>query len=119
MNRAFFNAQFSALMSVYTYAQKMPDAGQEVYWEMLQDIPEKNFHAGVKKCLATCKFFPTISELGEASLPTQKRLGRYNPHGESVIVLDWRAQVDEIKRRLDLPGFRQRRELDNAPEKAS
>jgi len=108
MTREFFNRQFAAMMAVYTYAQKMPDEAQDVYWEMLRDVPEQAFQSGVRKCLAECKFFPTIAELGGASLPTKRKLGRYNPHGESIIELDWRAQVEEVRRQRELPGFSER-----------
>lgn len=97
MKREFFNKQFSALLAAYTMSQKLPDEAQDVYWEMLRDIPDEKFGIAVKACLAQCKFFPTISELGEAALPTKRKLGPYNPYGESIIELDWRAQVEEIK----------------------
>lgn len=98
MRREFFNQQFSAMLAVYTYAQKLPDEAQDVYWEMLKGIPEDKFHAGIRHCLATCKFFPTISELGEASLPTIERLAPYNPHVHTEPrKVNWQDQVKEIE----------------------
>lgn len=97
MTREFFNKQFAALMAVYIYAQKMPDEGQDVYWEMLKNIPERAFDRGVKKCLGECKFFPTIAELGEASLPTKTKLAPYNPHVyQEPLKVDWREQAEQL-----------------------
>lgn len=110
MTREFFNQQFAALASAYTMANKLSDEAQDIYWEMLKDIPEKAFSYGVRECLASCKFFPTIAELGEASLPTKKQLGPYNPYGESIIVLDWRAQVEKIKQERELIDGRKENE---------
>ena len=70
MKREFFNVQFAAIVNAYTIAQKLSGEAQDVYWEMLKDIPEDKFAVGVRTCLASCKFFPTIAELGEASLPS-------------------------------------------------
>jgi hypothetical protein len=69
LTREFFNRQFAALVNAYTIAQKLSGEAQDVYWEMLKDIPDAKFAAGVKSCLAACKFFPTIAELGAASMP--------------------------------------------------
>jgi hypothetical protein len=69
MKRSFFNKQFAALTNAYTIAQKLSDETQDVYWEMLKDIPEEYFVEGVQDCLASCKFFPTIAEIGDASMP--------------------------------------------------
>ena len=103
MTREFFNTQFSALLAVYYYAQKMPDEGQDVYWEMLRDLPQEKFGAGVRKCLAECKFFPTIAELGEASLPAQTRLSDYmvltkNGYDRVPLRVTWEQQVAELPR---------------------
>ena len=78
MNREFFNQQFAALVSAYTISAKLSDEAQDVYWSMLQLIPDERFGEAVKKCLASCKFFPTISELGEASYPTVEEAAPYN-----------------------------------------
>ena len=69
MKRQFFNQQFAALVSAYTIGQKISDETQDVYWEMLREISEDKFGTGVMRCLASCKYFPTIAELGHASLP--------------------------------------------------
>lgn len=103
MTREFFNQQFSALLAVYYYAQKMPDEGQDVYWAMLKDLPPDRFSAGVRKCLAECKFFPTIAELGEASLPAQTRLSDYmvltkNGYDRVPLRVTWEQQVAELTR---------------------
>lgn len=106
MTREFFNKQFSAMLAVYTYAQKMPEEGQDVYWEMLKGIPEPKFAAGVRKCLSACKFFPTIAELGEASLPTKTVLSDYfvptkNGMDRVPLQVTWEDQIAETGRETE------------------
>mgnify|MGYP001602321004 FL=1 len=101
MKREFFNQQFAALVSAYTISAKLSDEAQDVYWSMLQLIPEERFGEAVKKCLASCKFFPTISELGEASYPTIEEPSPYNAfvyHEPRKI--NWQEQVQrQIERK--------------------
>src|SRR6266545_989766 len=98
MTRKFFNEQFAALVSAYIPAQKLPEETQDTYWEMLKDIPEKKFSEGVKQCLAACKFFPTIAELGEASMPdvTDYR-APLPPMDHPRAILNWRGQLERVK----------------------
>lgn len=126
MTREFFNRQFVVLVNAYTIAQKLSDEAQDVYWEMLRDIPEGKFGAGVRKCLATCKFFPTIAELGEASLPTKTNLSDYfvntkNGPDRVQIPVTWEKQVAELKfneqrisapQRMRIPSFTEQRKAD-------
>ena len=109
MTREFFNQHFAVLVNVFIAAQLTAEA-QDIYWEMLKDIPQEKFGEGVKHCIATCKFFPTIAELGEASLPTLtkiiSRCPPYNPHGRHgdylatplEIKIDWRGQLEQQDR---------------------
>ncbi len=99
MKREFFNKQFAALCAAYAMSHKLSDESQDVYWEMLQGIPDQVFGRAVKECLSSCKFFPTIAELGEASFPTKTELGPYNPYRESLKRVDWREQVERIAER--------------------
>lgn len=96
MTREFFNRQFAVLVMAYLPAQKLPDQTQDVYWTMLQGIPADKFSAGVKKCLAELKWFPTIHELGESSLPaklkTIKRPARFFSYAQN-----WDEQVQEMQ----------------------
>lgn len=102
MTREFFNQQFAALANAYVMAQKLPDETQDVYWTMLQKIPEDKFAAGVRHCLANCKFFPTIAELGNASIPKVKQLAPYNPYVYTEPrTLDWQEQIEQQERKQD------------------
>lgn len=108
MTRQFFNQQFAALVAAYTYAQKAPEVGQDVYWEMLHGIAEREFVHAVKSCLLTCKFFPTIAELAEAakSVPPArlKLLDEPRPslaeieRGQELL----RRTVDELSGKMDV-----------------
>jgi hypothetical protein len=101
MNREFFNKQFAALVNAYTISQKLSDEAQDVYWEMLKDIPEEKFHVGVRKCLAELKFFPTIHELGTASLPLTTKTIRLRERFATVEV-DWQEQVSDMQGQAQL-----------------
>ena len=111
MTKAFFTEQFAALVAAFLPSQRLSDVSQAVYWEMLQGIPEDKFANGVRKCLATCKFFPTIAELGDAALPKIKKLGPYNPYAESIVTLDWRDQVKELAGNQTAIGKREKLKL--------
>jgi len=101
MNREFFNQQFAALVSAYTISAKLSDEAQDVYWSMLQLIPEERFEKAVRECLASCKFFPTISEIGEASYPTIEEAAPYNAfvyHEPRKI--GWQEQIQRLVERM-------------------
>lgn len=104
MIRKTFNEQFAALVNAFpNTAVKLSEETQDVYWAMLQEIPDEKFIKAVKRCLGTCRFFPTIAELGEASLPTKTRLAPYNPYVyQPPIEVDWQEQLAE-KRRVNEP----------------
>lgn len=108
MNRQFFNQQFAALVSAYTVARQMSDESQDVYWEMLKDIPEEKFAKGVKQCLATCKFFPTIAELGAAALPPVRDYkAPLPPVDHPFKMLNWREQIGRAEeKQLESPQQR-------------
>jgi hypothetical protein len=103
MKRDFFNQQFAALVNAYTIASKLSGEAQDVYWEMLKDIPEAKFADGVRECLAGCKFFPTVAELGEASMPAiPDRRAPLPAIDKERPKINWRAQLDRQKHK-ELP----------------
>jgi len=94
MTREFFNRQFAALVNAYAIAQKLSEESQDVYWEMLKDIPEEKFAHGVQECLASSKFFPTIAELGDASMPpVTDYKAPLPPIDHERPKINWRAQL--------------------------
>lgn len=116
MKRDLFNEQFAALCNAYTIAKKISSESQDVYWEMLKDIPGEKFTQGVRECLASCKFFPTIAELGEASMPaiTDYRTP-LPPIDKERPKMNWQVQLEReavrVVQRRELP----KRPLDRAP----
>ena len=86
MTRETFNLGYAALLAAYSISSKLGDQSQDVYWDILHAIPDDTFTAAVRKCLADCKYFPTIAEIGKAALPTNG-LG-YN----------WRQQIERKQR---------------------
>ena len=101
MKRETFNLGFAALVNGYAYAaERVTPESQDVYWEMLKGIPDEKFNQGVRKWLSTGKFFPTIAELGQASLPTKTKLAPYNPYiSHEPRQVTWTDQVSEIEQR--------------------
>ena len=98
MTREFFNQQFAVLANAYTIAQKLSGEAQDVYWEMLKDIPDEQFSVGVRECLAACKFFPTIAELGGASMPpVTDYTVPLPPIDHERPKLNWKQQLDRQK----------------------
>ena len=106
MNRETFNVQFVALVNAYTYAaERVTPESQDVYWQMLKAIPDEKFIAGVRKCLAECKFFPSITELGEASLPMFIERAPYNPYAyQEPRQVGWQEQLARIEHHAALNG---------------
>lgn len=67
MNRNEFNTGMAALLAGFAYAQdKTTRETEDVYYELLKDIPNDIWIAGVKKALATSTYFPSIRDLGVA-----------------------------------------------------
>lgn len=105
MERKVFNEQWLALANAFLYAEKKVSLEtQDVYWEMLKGIPEDKFKVGVRHCLATCKFFPTIAELGEGSMPTISREVR--PRLRESATVWGRRHEDEVAELRRKPEFK-------------
>ena len=102
MTRETFNRGFAAFFNAYVYAQERTTKESEgVYWIMLKDIPDNIFNQAVQNCLASCKFFPTIAELGEAAYPTILEPAPYNSHVyHEPHKINWQEQVKrQIKKK--------------------
>ena len=100
MTREFFNEQFAAMANAYTIAQKLSGEAQDVYWEMLKDIPAEKFGFGVYRCLGSCKFFPTIAELGNASMPPMTDYkAPLPPIDKERPMIDWQTQLEREKKK--------------------
>ena len=106
----FYIDESSIAYNAYTISQKISDEAQDVYWEMLKDIPDDKFAKGVKQCLASCKFFPTIAELGEASMPsvTDYR-APLPPVDKERPMINWRVQLEREKKKQEQIESKQRR----------
>ena len=114
MNREFFNKQFAALVNAYSIARKLSDESQDVYWEMLKDINDEDFADGVKTCLAECRFFPTVAELGDASMPPiPDRKAPLPPLDRERPKINWRVQLNrrEEEKQIQLEKMQRRRQL--------
>lgn len=58
---------FSILLTSYKTSSNVTVETIKVYSMMLSDIPTPALKVGVMKCISSCKFFPTIAEIREAS----------------------------------------------------
>ncbi len=108
MRRELFNQMWAALISSFPNDRVTPET-QKVYFEMLKGVPDEAFESGVRKCLATCKFFPAIAELGEASLPaktvlSERRVMTRNGLDRVPVTVTWQEQVAEIESQAALPA---------------
>jgi hypothetical protein len=68
MSRADFNIEFAALLNAFPHSKEHRDEKtQEIYYQMLGEIPIDRFKLGVLWCIDHSGFFPTIAQLGSAS----------------------------------------------------
>lgn len=51
----------------------MSDEFIQVYQNMLQDLPDEVLRDSTLECLKTCRFFPTIAEIRERSVPFMQK----------------------------------------------
>lgn len=111
MNRDTFNRGFATLVNGYAYAQeRVTLENQDIYWAMLKDIPDELWLTGIQKCLADCKFFPSINEIGVACCgeneevidPFAKLTPWIQPTKRKVT---WQENLNQILKRPDLKAL--------------
>lgn len=110
MKQQSFTQGYMALLAAFPLA-KVSDETQQVYWQMLKDIPDQEWNDGLKKCLATARFFPSINELGTACIGEEKEHDACDPwrtrqHYREGRNADWRTLLNERlaeERRPKLP----------------
>lgn len=93
MTESEFETRFMALVAGKLLA---PDpafvkAKRDVYWAMLQDIPEELWQKAVDHCLKHGTFFPSIEDLGNAAMGEH---WDYNPYGS--VKVPWETQLRRI-----------------------
>lgn len=67
MNRNEFDTGMAALFAGFAYAaERTTRATEDVYFEMLKEIPADMWMAGVKHALSQSTYFPSIHDLGAA-----------------------------------------------------
>lgn len=109
MTREEFNQGFAALANAFPNSDRSIEATQEIYWQMLQEIPAEIWAEGIKDCLREKTFFPTIHEIGVACYGETKEHDeqRCDPYRykqnyvEHIEAISWTqnmAREQEIKR---------------------
>ena len=74
MKRESFNTAYAGLLNAFpAQAERLTVETQELYWVTLNQIPEENFRAGMMKILTNNTYFPSIREIGVASMGERKR----------------------------------------------
>jgi len=98
MEREAFNLGFAALVSAFpSQGDKMTPENMLVYWGQLKVLPAELWNQGVSKCLDNCTFFPSIHELGEASVGEVFEKRPYNAHiYREPKKLEWRAALNRL-----------------------
>jgi len=95
MDKKFFKAQIAALAAAFRVQEDKVEPLIDVYWSRLYDIPTAKFAEGVRWCLDNCEYFPTIAELGYASLPPRRDYkAPLPPVDQPFATINWREQLD-------------------------
>ena len=63
-----------AMLSIVFQDKKTSDEFYAIYQEMLSDLPDEAVVEGVKGCLCSCRFFPTIAEIRTNAQPYLENL---------------------------------------------
>jgi hypothetical protein len=102
VTRQVFNLAWASLLNGFAgQAERMTGESQDVYWSLLKDIPDDLWLKGVKNCLASCKFFPSIHELGVACCGEQEIISDPFAHLTPWIkpptrTITWQENLDKI-----------------------
>jgi disulfide oxidoreductase YuzD len=85
-------AKWVGLFSISFPSFEIKEGLIELYCKMLADIPDDILNISAQKCLAECKFFPTIADIRDQSkLILNKKIGIKTP-AEA-----WEEVVDAVK----------------------
>ena len=107
MTEENFKNQFAVLLNSFPSDRVTPET-QSIYWSMLKEIPDGYWIEGIKKCLASCTFFPTVHDIGVACFGEQKE--------EYVWKCDPYRTIQNYKERIKPETWQQRMERIIAPQ---
>jgi hypothetical protein len=98
MTEKLFKLGWATLFNAFpNSSQTVTKQTQEIYWKILREIPDDLWEKGFQRCLRTCKFFPTIVEIGEACLDGHLIEWSYNPHCyNEPKKLEWNKALDRV-----------------------
>ncbi len=110
MNQENFTKGWAMLLTLPN-SERVTPASQDIYWEMLKDIPDAIWARGVKDCLREKTFFPTIHDLGVACFGERKEewVDKCDPYRErqnyreKVSAISWQQNMHTELKRLGLP----------------
>ena len=110
MKREIFNLSWAALLNAFPNSDRVTDETQKLYFEMLGDIPDDIWQEGVKQCLRTLTFFPTIHDIGVACFGARKEewvdkcdpLRERQNYREKVPAISWQENMARILERRGL-----------------
>lgn len=116
MTRKSFNEGWAALLNGgLANADKVTPETQELYFGMLKEIPDDIWNWGVKVCLKTLTFFPTIRDVGVACFgETRERVVKkcdpwrtFQWYEERIEAVTWQQNMDCVlaeRRQIAAPG---------------
>ncbi len=82
------------MAAVFPYF-RATDLTWEVYWEDLHYIPAEKLLKGFVQCRTTAEFFPSVSEVIQASIGNDYGAVKWNPHRPATIQDIIRAYREE------------------------
>jgi len=111
MTRQEFNSAFTKMAAVFP-SDRITQATNEVYWEMLGEIPSEIWAKGVQTCISNCKFFPAVNELGVACFGEEKggMVEKCDPwrtrqfFKEYIEAESWRQRLTKHLKQLESPS---------------
>jgi len=100
LNRLDFVKAMVKLAAAYPYFSPT-ELTWEVYWEDLACIPAKDLLRGTQQCRLSCKFFPTVSEIIQASIGNHHRVVPWDPYHSATLQDIIRHYQVEYKKLLE------------------
>jgi hypothetical protein len=103
MTEEKFKLGFAALVNIFTSA-RIEDATRDIYWQVLREIPDDLWEAGVERSLRTRKFFPAPVEIAEDCL--EGHLYEYFPNRHIYIEpkkLEWTVALARVLKKRQQP----------------
>ena len=100
MTEDVFKLGLASLVNAFpNSSERITRESRDIYWELLRDIPNDLFERGIKKCMAECRFFPTVNDIGERALSDYTTISHRNNHVYiEPTKITWQEGLERSKR---------------------